>query len=81
MRNFDSSTLRWSTICGLTGLAVFVWFGPSRDSLSEDPQSRTEFAMNAPGAFARLRTPHSMIDIRYAYPAVDPFVVPEDFYF
>ncbi len=82
MRNFSFSPLRWSAICALAVLALLVLLGPSRDSASEEGlQSGTALATNEPGVCTRLRTPRCMIDIRYAYPAADLSLVPEELYF
>jgi hypothetical protein len=67
-------------ICGFVALASFVWLGPTRDS-DADLTAGTEFAMNDASTCARHHSPRCMIDVRYAYPAADLYVVPEDFYF
>jgi hypothetical protein len=63
------------------GVVTMLWLGPHNDS--SESYSNSELAMNAPsaaGCVAR-RGARCTIDIRYAYPAADLFVLSEDTYF
>jgi hypothetical protein len=63
------------------GIVTILWLGPRNDS---SEASISEFAMNAPvvtrGCVVQ-RTARCTIDIRYAYPAAELLVLPEDVYF
>jgi hypothetical protein len=63
------------------GVATVLWLGPRNDS--GEAYSTSELAMNAPaaGGCAAQRSAHCTVDVRYAYPAAELFVVPEDAYF
>lgn len=72
----------WKTLaCGVVGLVLFALLGPPRDSGREDLPDGIELAMHDPVTCGASHSPRCMIDIRYAYPAVDLYVVPDDFYF
>ena len=62
------------------GVVTILWLGPRNDS---GEAYSTEPAMNAPatGGCAAQRSAHCTVDIRYAYPAAELFVLPEDAYF
>jgi hypothetical protein len=64
------------------GIVTILWLGPRNDS--SEASSISEFAMNAPvvtrGCVVQ-RTARCTIDIRYAYPAAELLVLPEDVYF
>lgn len=63
------------------GVATILWLGPRNDSGETYPAS--ELAMDAqttPGCVAQ-RAARCTIDVRYAYPAGDLFVLSEDAYF
>jgi len=63
------------------GIVTIPWLGPHNDGGKAD--SISELAMNAPasrGCVAQ-RGPRCTIDIQYAYPAAELFVLPEDAYF
>jgi hypothetical protein len=63
------------------GAVTILWLGPRNDS--GEAYSTSELAMNAPAApgCGAQRGARCTIDIRYAYPAAELFVLPEDAYF
>lgn len=63
------------------GVVAMLWLGPHNGS--GESHSNSEFAMNAPPAPGCVahRGARCTIDIRYAYPAADLFVLSEDAYF
>jgi hypothetical protein len=63
------------------GIVTILWLGPRGDSGKADTIS--ELAMNAPatGGCVAQRSARCTIDLRYAYPAAELFVLPEDAYF
>lgn len=63
------------------GVVTMVWFDPRTDS--GEARSTSELAMNAPATRGCVDQPGARcaMDIRYAYPAAELFVVPEDAYF
>ena len=64
------------------GIVTILWLGPRKDS--GEASSISELAINAPvvthGCVVQ-RGGRCTIDIRYAYPAAEPLVLPEDAYF
>lgn len=62
------------------GFVTILWLGPGNDS--GEINSTSELAMNAPtrGCVGQ-RGARCTIDIRYAYPAAELFVVPEEAWF
>jgi hypothetical protein len=62
------------------GVVTILWVGPGKDY--GEAYSSSELAMNAPirGCIDQ-RAARCTIDIRYAYPAAELFVVPEEAYF
>jgi hypothetical protein len=63
------------------GIVTILWLGPRNDS--GEANSTSELAMNAPatrGCVAQWGA-RCTIDIRFAYPAADLFVLTEDAYF
>ena len=63
------------------GIVTMLWLGPRNDS--GKAYSTSELAMNAAGARDCVAQPGARctIDIRYAYPAAELLVLPEDAYF
>jgi hypothetical protein len=63
------------------GVVTMLWLGPRNDSGEIYPTS--ELAMNAPATRGCAVQPDGRctIDTRYAYPAAELFVLPEDAYF
>jgi hypothetical protein len=61
-------------------MVAMVWLSPRDDSVAF---STSELAVNAPGTHGCVGQPSARctIDIRYAYPAAELFVLPEDAYF
>lgn len=65
------------------GLASLASLSANGDNLSTSAPG-TEFAMQEPAfdrACAGRRSTRCLIDVRYAYPAADLYVVPQDIYF
>jgi len=58
------------------GIVTILWLGPRNDS--GEAYSTSELAMNAPAAGGCVGQRRCTIDIRYAYPAAELFVLPED---
>ena len=72
----------WKTLALVAiDVVTMLWLGPHNDS--GESYSNSEFAMNAPPAPGCVahRGARCTIDIRYAYPAADLFVLSEDTYF
>jgi hypothetical protein len=62
------------------GVVTILWLGPGNDS--GETSSTSELAMNAPTrSCVGQRSARCTIDIRYAYPAAELLVVPEEAYF
>jgi hypothetical protein len=63
------------------GAVTILWLWPRSDS--GEAYSPTELAMNtsAAGGCAAQRSAHCTVEIRYAYPAAELFVIPDDAYF
>ena len=64
------------------GLVTVLWLGPRNDSGEAYPNS--EIMMDPPEVARTCvvrRPPLCMVDIRYAYPAGELFVLAEDAYF
>jgi hypothetical protein len=63
-----------------TGVVTILWLGPDNDS--GETNSTSELAMKAPtrGCFGQQGA-RCTINIRYAYPAAELLVLPEDAYF
>jgi hypothetical protein len=61
------------------GIVAILWFGPHNDSGEASAISE----LNAPTARGCVvkQPARCTIDIRYAYPAAELFVLPEDVYF
>jgi hypothetical protein len=73
-----------SLVFGAIGLIsmMMIWLGPSGDTSTFSPGS--EFAMQDAGIGPACSGHHPSrctFDIRYAYPAAELYVVPEDVYF
>lgn len=62
------------------GFVTILWLGPDNDS--GETNSTSELAMNLPTrSCVGQRGARCTIDVRYAYPAADVFVLLEDAYF
>lgn len=63
------------------GIVTILWLGPRNDS--GEAYSTSELAMNARTTRGCVAQPGARctIDIRYAYPAAELFVLPDDAYF
>jgi hypothetical protein len=61
------------------GIVTILWLGPRNDS--GEAYSTSELAMNAPALRGCVPGARCTIDTRYAYPAAELFVLPEDAYF
>ena len=76
---------KWkSLVFASIGFVSIAWLGLSGDSSGGAFVPATELAMQDPavdhGCVGRRSTPCTT-DIRYAYPAADLYVLPEDVYF
>ena len=62
------------------GIVTILWLGPRNDS--GEAYSTSELAINAPTRSCVGQRPgRCTVDIRYAYPAAELLVLPEDAYF
>jgi hypothetical protein len=63
------------------GAVTILWLGLRNDG--GEAYSTSGLAMNTPagGGCAAQWSAHCTVDIRYAYPAAELFVVPQDAYF
>jgi hypothetical protein len=61
------------------GIVTISWLGPHNDS--GEAYSTSEVVMNAPAPGGCVARRLCTVDIRYAYPAAELFVLPEDAYF
>jgi hypothetical protein len=68
-------------VLAAAGIVTLLWLGPSNDS--GETYSTSEVAINASaerGCVAQHGT-RCNVDVRYAFPAAELFVLPEDVYF
>jgi hypothetical protein len=72
---------RWKLLAlAAIGVITMLWLGPRNDS---GAYSTSEVGMNAPASRGCVADAGARctIDVRYAYPAAELFVLPEDAYF
>jgi hypothetical protein len=61
------------------GVVTVLWLGPHNDS--GEAYSASEVVMNGPARGGCVALRGCTVDIRYAYPAAELAVLPEDAYF